>query len=422
MLHTLVNFQQNNIIMKKILTIVACALMTLSAWGQQALWGGTSVKSPEINPDGTVTFRLYAPKAVTVRVTGDFLPPVKMETPFGVSDAAGFADLKEGENGVWEYTTEKLAPELYSYAFVVDGQNRPDPANVYQCRDVASVTNIFIIESEAGDKGDLYSVNDVPHGNVAKVWYNSPTLKMNRRMTVYTPAGYNENPKAKYPVMYLLHGAGGDEDAWPTLGRAAQIMDNLIAAGKAKPMIVVMTNGNPNCEAAPGEWSAGMYTPAMGVQGMAPAVASMEESFPDVVNYIEKNYRVAKGKANRAICGLSMGGGHSYGISKMYPDMFDYVGLFSAAVSLRTRNWQNPQEQGTILPETEEQLRVMFSKNPKLYWIAIGDTDFLYQGNKEYREYLDSKGYKYEYVETDGGHIWRNWRIYLTDFAQKLFK
>ncbi len=409
--------------MKRLTTLLACTFIALGSWAQQALFSGNEIISPEVKDDGTVTFRLYAPKAVKVEVTGDFLPQVKVQTPMGEMEQPGYAELKEGKNGVWEYTTaQPLSPELYSYKFRVDGMDYLDPSNVYMCRDIASYTNIFIVEKEKGDKGDLYSVNEVPHGNVAKVWYPSPTLKMTRRMTVYTPAGYDKG--GRYPVLYLLHGAGGDEDAWTTLGRAAQILDNLIAEGKVKPMIVVMPNGNPNCEAAPGEWSKGMYKPSFMGHMTPKPVASMEESFPDIVKYVEKNYRVLKGKKNRAICGLSMGGGHSFGISKMYPDMFDYVGLFSAAIFLSGSN--DPQQTALDAmnadPQLGKELAALFGANPKLYWIAIGSTDFLYKSNADYRKYLDSKGYKYEYVETDGGHIWRNWRIYLTQFSQKLFK
>lgn len=408
--------------MKKYLLILCLFALVAPAFAQEALFSGTDLVSPEINADGTVTFRYSNPKAVKVEITGDFLPNVKVKTPFGEQESAGKAVLKE-EKGVWTYTTSVLAPELYTYKFIVDGQETLDPNNVYMCRDIASYTNIFIIEKEAGDKGDLYSVNDVPHGNVAKVWYWSQALQINRRMTVYTPAGY-EDSKEKLPVLYLLHGAGGDEDAWPTLGRAAQIMDNLIAMGKVKKMIVVMTNGNPNCEAAPGEWSAGMYKPSfMGhtVGGKAP-ISTMQAHFPDVVNYVEKHYRTLTGKKNRAICGLSMGGGHSFMISRDYPDMFNYVGLFSAAIALDQTGEALTMDNKKIDSKTEEQLKTLFAKKPALYWIAIGNTDFLYQNNADYRKYLDSKGYNYEYVETDGGHIWRNWRIYLTTFAQRLFK
>jgi enterochelin esterase family protein len=396
--------------MKRLLISLALAMLCLGVSAQERLFNSASVQSPVVNADGTVTFNLFAPKAVKVEVTGDFLP-----------EQSNVAALTEGPNGVWSYTTGKLAPEMYSYTFNIDGMTGvKDPANVYVNRDIISFTNIFIVSNEKGDKGDLYRVNEVPHGNLSKVWYNSPTLKMQRRMTVYTPAGYDKGKN--YPVMYLLHGAGGDENAWSELGRAAQIMDNLIATGKAKPMIVVMPNGNTDCQAAPGEWSRGMYQPSfMGSVNQRP-IATMDESFMDIVKYIESHYKVAKGKKNRAICGLSMGGGHSFATSKRYPDAFNYVGLFSAGLNIggdRNKSFYELLQQNK---EVQQQLSRLFSAKPALYWIAIGKTDFLYQQNADLRRYLDEKGYKYEYVETEGGHIWRNWRIYLTMFAQKIFK
>ena len=395
--------------MKKALLSIALAFFAVSGFAQQALFSRNVVKSPEINADNSVTFRLHAPKAITVQLTGDCVD--------------GVVSMKEDSLGVWSYTTGKLEPELYSYSFIVNGMRMLDPSNIYQNRDVATWTSIFIISDQKGDKGDLYSVNKVPHGNVSKVWYESPTLKLTRRMTVYTPAGYDKGKN--YPVLYLLHGAGGDENAWSELGRAAQILDNLIAAGKAKPMLVVMTNGNPNTAAAPGEWDFGMYQPAMGGGGvqLPQAAASMDESFMDVVNFIEKNYKVAKNKANRAICGLSMGGGHSFQISKRFPNTFDYVGLFSAAVSVGQWGDRTPLlERMNTNEEYNKQMAALFGAKPKLYWIAIGKTDFLYQQNADLRKWLDSKGYPYTYRETDGGHIWRNWRIYLTEFSQMIFK
>lgn len=399
--------------MKKLLSVLACALFVTTAWAQQALFGGNEIVSPEVNPDGTVTFRLYAPKAVTVEVTGDFLPQVKVQSPMGEVEQPGVAALKEGKDGVWSYTTpEPLAPELYYYTFKVDGMTYLDPSNVYMCRDIATYTNIFIVEKEKGDTGDLYSVNDVPHGNVSKVWYDSPTLKMKRRMTVYTPAGYEKG--GRYPVLYLLHGAGGDEDAWTTLGRAAQIMDNLIAEGKAKPMIVVMTNGNASQEAAPGETQYGLIPPSMNLPKTMEG--SFETAFPDVVKFIDKTYRTKANKQNRAIAGLSMGGYHSLHISKQYPDMFNYVGLFSAAIM------PDQKVQSPIYDNFDQKLKVQFAKKPALYWIGIGNTDFLYKANTDFRKMLDEKGYKYTYYETGEGHIWKNWRIYLTEFAPLLFK
>lgn len=389
----------------------ALLLMCAMTFAQQALWGGAPVVSPEIHDNNTVTFRLKAPKAVKVQVTGDFLPTQKIKTPFGEFDGPGVADLKEGKDGVWEFTTpEPLKPELYSYSFIVNDLKIMDPSNVYMIRDVASVTNVFII---GGDRADLYKVNKVPHGTVRRMWYDSPTLGINRRLTVYTPAGYETSGK-RYPVFYLLHGMGGDEEAWIALGRTSQILDNLIAQGKAKPMIVVMTNGNVAQEAAPGESSLGFAAPNM--QLPKTMEGSFEAAFPDVVKFIDKNFRTVANKKNRAIAGLSMGGFHSMHISKQYPDMFDYVGLFSAAIM------PNKDVKSPVYEDIEGKLKVQFAKKPALYWIAIGKTDFLYKANEDYRKMLDEKGYKYSYYETGEGHIWKNWRIYLTEFAPQLFK
>jgi len=207
---------------------------------------------------------------------------------------------------------------------------------------------------------------------------------------------------------------GGDEEAWLALGRTAQILDNLIAQGKAKPMIVVMTNGNASQEAAPGESALGLYKPTF--QLPKTMEGTMETSFPDVIKFIESNYRTVSTKSGRAIAGLSMGGFHSLHISKQYPDLFDYVGLFSAAIT------PDKAVKSPIYDDMDVKLKIQFSKNPKLYWIAIGKADFLYKANEDYRKLLDNGGYKYTYYETEEGHIWKNWRIYLTEFVPLLFK
>lgn len=376
------------------ISIAAIVFACLAAQAQQALWSRSAVVSPQINDDGSVTFRLNAPETRKAIVAGDFTTREGKDI--------GFGEMTRNEQGVWEFTTPPLRSELYSYTFVVDGVRMCDPSNVYINRDVASVMNILIVD---GDRGDLYKVNDVPHGSVKRCWYDSPTLGKQRRMTVYTPAGY-EQGKEKYPVLYLLHGAGGDEEAWMTLGRTSQIMDNLIAEGRCRPMIVVMTNGNPWQQAAPGESAAGMVPPAMKFD---PSQKSFEEAFGDVMTYVESNYRTIRKKEARAVAGLSMGGGHSFNISRMYPDKFDYVGLFSAAV----RNVEDPEVAASLAAQRD--------KGFKLYWIACGNTDFLYQANRDYMKYLDSIGFPYVYRESDGGHIWRNWRIYLSEFAPMLF-
>ena len=393
--------------MKRLTALTVALLIGVTMFAQQALWGTAPVVSPEIHDNNTVTFRFKAPKAVRVQLTGDFLP-VQKNAKF---EAPGIVDLKEGQEGVWEYTTpEPLKPELYSYSFIVDGLRMNDPANVYLIRDVSTLTNVFII---GGDRADFYKVNPVPHGTVSRIWYDSPALGLERRMTVYTPVGYETSGK-RYPVLYLLHGMGGDEEAWISLGRTAQILDNLIAQGKARPMIVVMPNGNASQEAAPGESSRGMVPPTM--QLPKTMEGSYEQAFPEIVKFIDKNYRTIKSKSGRAIAGLSMGGFHSLHISKQYPDMFNYIGLFSAAIM------PNKEVSSPIYENMEGKLKVQFDKNPALYWIVIGKTDFLYKANEEYRKLLDEKGYKYTYYESDEGHIWKNWRIYLTEFVPMLFR
>lgn len=212
--------------MKRLTILAAVLLMCVATFAQEALWGIGPLVSPEIYDNNIVLFRLKAPKAVKVQITGDFLPKQKVKIPNGEYEIPGVVDMTEGKDGVWEYTTpEPLQPELYSYSFIVDGLRMNDPANVYLIRDVATLTNVFII---GGERADLYKVNQVPHGTVSRIWYNSPALGMERRMTVYTPAGYETSGK-RYPVFYLLHGMGGDEEAWISLGRTSQILDNLIA-------------------------------------------------------------------------------------------------------------------------------------------------------------------------------------------------
>ena len=370
--------------------MLSMSIATLSA--QQNLWQHEPPKSPEINADMSVTIRLYAPNAERVTLVGDFVDNVAMT---------------RNAEGVWEYTSAPLASELYNYWFNVDGIDHVnDPANSYVVRDVGSQMNYFIIP---GERGDLYAAQNVPHGTMAKVWAEVSDGRA-RRMTIYTPAGYEEG-KGRYPVLYLLHGMGGDEDAWTATGRVAEIMDNLIAEGKAEPMIVVMTNGCTQHVSAPGYSHEGMWRPYMS----GSMDGSFEAMFPSIVEWVDDHYRTKAKKAYRAIAGLSMGGFHAMQISKEYPTMFDYVGLFSAAIF-------RGKEGVETYSNLEAKLDRQFDEGVKLYWIAIGKDDFLYDENVRYRALLDSEGHPYTYRESDGGHIWRNWRIYLGEYAQLLFK
>lgn len=398
--------------MKKQL-LYLCSILVLTvhiAVAQEVPKEPENIISPEVNADRTVTFRFFAPKADTVQVTSDFLPPVKMMSRFGLVDGPGTINLTKDKNGLWSYISKPLDSELYSYSFVVDGIKTTDPNSPYALRNSASMTNIFIVDK---GRADLYKTNDVPHGTVTHNWYPSAGLKMNRRLTIYTPAGY-ERSNEKYPVLYLLHGAGGDEESWAAHGRAIQILDNLIAQGKAKPMIVVMPNGNVVQDAGYGYGKDGFYKPQFLLPQSMNGV--YEANFMDIVSYVEKTFRVKNNKENRAIAGLSMGGFHTMHISRYYPNTFDYVGLFSAAIMPRE------DATGKVYSNLDETLKVQKNNGLKLYWIAIGKDDFLYQANVDFKKKLDGIGLKYEYLETGEGHIWKNWRIYLAEFAPRLFR
>lgn len=378
-----------------ILSVVMLLASSVFSSAQQNLWQGEGIRSLEVDASGRVTFRLYAPDAGEVAVTGDFLQA-------GVGSAA----MTRDDSGVWSYTTEPLASEMYYYSFKVGGVGDiHDPESIYMVRDVGRYMNYFIV---GGGRGDLYMAQDVGHGSVARVW--ADVGGVSRRMVVYTPAGY-ETSDREYPVLYLLHGMGGDEEAWLATGRAAEIMDNLIATGRAEEMIVVMTNGCTRHVSAPGYSHEGMWRPYMS----GSMDGSFEEMFEDVVNWVDGCYRTQKCASRRAIAGLSMGGFHAMQISKRYPAMFDYVGLFSAAIFRG--------ESGVAMYEDlEPKLKNQFDNGVELYWIAIGRNDFLYEENVKYRELLDNLDISYTYYESDGGHEWRNWRCYLVEFAQKIFK
>lgn len=359
---------------------------------------GPRVVSPEIKPDNKVTFRLLAPDATKVTISGNWMPGWGTQV-----------EMAKGDSGIWSVTTEVLAPEFYTYYFNVNGVKTLDIQNVQVVRDGTRYENYVIVPGAASD---VYAVKDVPHGMISKVWYPSPSLNKTRRMYIYTPPGY-EASKEKYPVLYLLHGAGGDEDAWTTLGRTPYILDNLIAAGKAKPMIVVMTNGNAWSSAAPGEEPKTAAAPDYTQM----ARGGFEKSLvTDVIPFVEKNYRVLTDKNNRAVAGLSMGGMHTQNISNANPGMFGYIGVMSMGL-MNNNRFGNYNEE-----EHKKQLKVLQDNGVKLYWIACGKEDFLIESVNNLRKLYDGMGFKYEYMETTGGHTWTNWRIYLAELSPKLFK
>ncbi len=351
--------------------------------------------SPEMHTDNKVTFRLSAPKATEVTISGEWMEG------FGASEK-----MVRDDEGVWSITVGPLAPEFYGYSFNVDGVKVLDPGNANHKRDGRRVDCRLLVR---GKEYALYEVKDVPHGTLSKVWYESPTLNLTCRMYVYTPPGY-ENGRDRYPVFYLLHGGGGDEDAWSTLGRTSQILDNLISQGKALPMLVVMPNGNAYQAGAPGEVPAPAGMSSLSREERAKFSGLFEKSLAaDIVPFIEKNYRVRSDKHNRAIAGLSMGGGHTFRITTDNPDMFAYVGIFSAGA----RN---------IDEKVENQLKKLKAGN-RLYWIACGvDDQLAYSGSQNLVAVLEKLDFAHTFRESTGGHTWANWRIYLSEIAPRLFK
>ena len=379
--------------MKKILTLAAAAFLMVGAVSAQELsnfnFGGRAqVKSPEIKGD-SVTFRLNANYATVVNLYGNWLP--------------GFTDvipMKKGADGIWETTIALPEPEIYTYNFIVDGVSVNDPVNFMVQRDGTRYLNMLMVPGER-----TANYNETAHrGTVSYKWYDSNILGINRRLTVYTPYGYETSGK-KYPVLYLLHGAGGDEEAWSSMGRAAQILDNLIEQGKAEPMIVVMPNGNPNQQAAQ---TMGLPTTEFNWREPANANAYVRSLCEEIVPFIQKQYRVIAKPEKRAIAGLSMGGGHTIAASQLYPSMFDYICPLSMGA--------NPTE------ESIKQLQGLKKDGYKLYWLACGNTDFLFERAKALDQTLTEQGLRHTFFVSEGGHTWANWRLYLNTFAPLLFK
>jgi len=373
-----------------------CSIIVLIAllWTSFASLSGqmrNRIVSPEVSDANEITFRLFAPKAEEVKIYGEWLTSYTELTP-----------LIKNDTGLWSVTVGPVEPEIYGYMFLVDGLTVLDPSNPLVRRDGQRNASLVLVP---GPASGLYGVHEVPHGILSKVWYPSPTIGKDRRMYVYTPPGYNKG-KEKYPVLYLLHGAGGDEDAWTTMGRAPEIMDNLIAQGKAKPMIVVMTNGNAWQTAGPGSAPA---EPPISREDFQNFRGKFEESLVnDVILYIEKNYRVRANKESRAIAGLSMGGMHTINVTTSHPDVFGYIGVFSSGIFQPDQDLSN-------------EMLALQKSGIKKYWVGIGEDDFLMESNKRLLDALEKAGITYEYYENTGGHSWNNWRIYLSRYAPMLF-
>lgn len=408
------------------LGIMAAILGMLPAVAQQNAAGKTGVISPEIQADQRVTFRLAAPKANEVLLDGNWP---------GGHDVA----MTKNDHGIWSVTVGPLKPEMWDYAFVVDGLRMLDPQNVLTVRDSAKRSNILLIP---GAESALYEIKDVPHGTLSTRWYRSSVLGLARRLYVYTPPGY-ETSNDQYPVLYLLHGWGGDEEEWVVLGRAAEIMDNLISDGKTKPMIIVMPNGHPNQAAA-----ADVFSPVdPSLLGVPHASASLMEAhitkiseslISDVIPFVERNFRVKPDREDRAIAGLSMGGAQAVYTGLNHLDRFAWVASFSGAFIM----WPGAMVQEPAAPTSAtpdgpvptmrlnlEAIEKNFpgvdaNVNSKLriFYISCGLDDFLLKSNREFKDWLRANNIRFVDVETPGyAHVWSYWRKSLVDFVPRLF-
>jgi enterochelin esterase family protein len=347
--------------------------------------------SPEVAPDGRVTFRLYAPKAETVAVRGSW-----------TLDFNSLLTLDKGADGIWSGTIAPLPADLYSYSFLINGVAVADPVNPRIKTGLYGPGSVFDIPGAAAD---FHAPRDVPHGVVHLHSYSSPTSKTVRRMHVYTPPGY-QPAGARLPVLYLLHGSGDSDAAWFELGRAAFIADNLLAAGKMRPMIIV----------APDSFLLTAPDPATRARNTELFTAELMET---IVPLVETSYRVDARREARALAGLSMGGGHTLNIGLPRLDRFAYLGVFSSG----------PLSQGATLAQFVERHRAVLG-NPetlnrklKLFWIACGTKDASGVRNTQaLLDLLKERGIRHEHRWSDGGHTWANWRAYLNEFLPRLFR
>jgi enterochelin esterase family protein len=342
-----------------------------------------TLTSPAIGSDGRVTFQLYAPKATEV--------VLRSEGP------APFANqpLVKADSGVWRLAAQVPA-DLYIYWYDVDGVAVVDPRNN---RPRINMTTVRSLLEVPGAGSEFFAERPVPHGQVAAVYYQSKALGVPRRMHVYTPPGYATGNQ-RYPVLYLLHGAGDNDESWLMAGRANFILDNLIAAGKARPMIVVMPAG---------------HTPP--AQGGAPSTdAFARDLLGDVVPYVEQHYRTLPGREQRAIAGLSMGGQQTLNVGLTNLDKFSHLGVFSSGWFGENGAATFARAHETVLSDPRINDRI------KLFWFATGKDDFVLPSTKAALAMLDQHKIRHSYKETEGGHTWPNWRAYLNEFVPLLFR
>lgn len=367
--------------------LIVSALAVCAA--AQPIPAGPAVTSPEVQADRRVVFRIYAPHAEQVNLTGTDIP--------GNLQAAA---LTKEENGVWDVTLGPIEPGAYRYNFKVDGVAVIDPQNPSISESNNNVWSLFYVPG-----AEFMEERDVPHGTVAAVNYYSKSLGKWRRMHVYTPPGY-ELGQGKFPIFYLLHGAGDNDESWTSVGRAGLILDNLIAAKKAKPMVVVMPAGHTST--------------SLNFRGSSGPDEFVNDFVNGIMPYAETHYRVYSDRAHRAIAGLSMGGMQTLNIAIPHLDEFSYIGVFSSGL-IGAFGPQPPA------PAWEQQHHAELDslaarKGLKLVWFSTGSDDRLLPTSKMTVELLKDHGFHPVFLESAGGHTWINWRDYLNEFAPQLFQ
>ena len=359
-------------------------VLMLAALSGMAQRGTPALRSPEIQPDHRVTFRLAAAKASEVRLSGDFL---KAPEP-----------LQKDEKGIWSITVGPLKPDLYGYRFSVDGLTVVDPSNQGRPATMVEVP---------GDGPMFYDTRAVPHGAVHERWYTSKSIETVRRVFIYTPPNY-EQASTRYPVLYLFHGAGGDDSGWTENGRANQILDNLIADGKLKPLVVVMPYGYA-------------YPPISPRASGPDAMKRQRDGFSrdlieDVIPLVQAGYRVYTDREHRAIAGLSLGGGQALGIGLSHPELFSRVTGFSPALGAVTSPDAGGLDFKRLVADSKK-----VNDQLKLIWVGCGTGDTLYKSVQGFSEMLTMSGVKHTFRSTDGAHTWQVWRRYLSELAPQLF-
>jgi enterochelin esterase family protein len=353
-----------------------------------------NARYPQILPDGKVIFQVNAPQAKNVQV-----------------DLGKMYDMQKDDKGIWKVTTDPQVPGFHYYSLVIDGFRFSDPASesFYGTGRMSSAIDI----PEPG--ADFYTVKDVPHGDIRHKYYFSKVTGTWRSLNIYTPPGYDNSGKEQYPVLYIQHGGGEDERGWAIQGKTDIILDNLIAEGKAKPMIVVIPNGNVS---RPGTAAGGYNDEAMAV--------FKDELVDNIIPFIEKNYRVKPGAENRAVSGLSMGGGQAFYTGLRNTDVFANVGVFSTGLF---GGIGQPGGGGTARAFDAEATipglltnSALFNKKLKVFYISVGEQDPRIEPTKKLIQTFRDKGLNVEFASFPGAHEWQVWRKSLHDFAQRIFK